>query len=633
VPESIKDSDLLRRAVEPLIVPSVGPVELFAAASNLRLVAIGGLAGPVTVWAVSSPDFWSHYQGRVDQASRALAWAPDASLLALVTLDAVRIVRPPKRFAPLWPSEAVAAWTAGAHVLAVAPDASQVVVATSEGWATIGLGDGGVRWRSREPTQCLGFSPGGEWLLVGAGDGSLSLWRTDGWQEHARVQLHDGPVVGLTVSQDGRWAATHGIWSYSELNGDPNVHVVTLPDLDRVTTIDAGPDNITFRPRTQQLTVAEARKASVHLHDLTTGRTHFVFEHDEHHVESLAYNRSGSILLAASFQSGSVSRVDMRASGGHASSWLDGCFGTTGSFAVDTNLTQILLAERPGNDDECTAQLRRGTLYDFKLHNRPESMSTHEQDEGAITEFGFIGDEPWARWSDGQVFRHGYRIGADLIAAHTTCAATTAGDFAGLILAGPGGAITGHALVEHERFEPRSVRSVTLLAAHPTAWSHLARLSETALVGVDAAGDAWLIRDGRAHRPAGHNVRVNGFLAISTDGTAALLDTHARLRLWRPETGELAEAVQPAGVASPTPCAAAFSPDSTELAVGWGSILVVHHGAAIVGQANLTGSVVGLAWTLQGRGILVGIPDRGVELWRRPKSSLAGPASVASMTE
>jgi hypothetical protein len=525
-------------------------------------------------------------------------------MLALATTAAICIVKAGKKAEPLWRGDVLAQWPAEVLALAFSPDGRFVAVASAEGWARIGVDDGRVEPVGREAAQALRFTPDGAHLLVGRRDGTVTLWRADTWSERGRVAGYPGAVTAIAVSDDGRWAAIRT--REPERPDSAVVHVVALPDLTPAWSWEGGADSIVFRPRTRQLTVCHSRHSGVYLHDLTAGAEDgFVFGNDDRHIEELAYNRPGSLLVAASFQAGTVRAVEVLAHSGRTSPLgqrVAGCFGGTGRFAVNAAGTDVAVEEFAGADDTVPGQIRLGSLRRFGLasHALPRENPTRS------TDFGFIGDEPWLRFGDGTIDHFAGYDGRNVepVARHTTCVAVVAGGADGLVFAGQGGAIS--------RYEPTGV--ATLLERHRADWTHLATLTATELAGIDADGGLWLIHGLAAHPAPGIVAGVGDILAVG-GGAAACLTADGDVALWRPTSGRLAPVPMPAGMPGHTPTAAAFSPDGSHLAVGRGPILAVYNDGALAGSASTGGRIRGLAWTIDSHGILVGIERRGIELW------------------
>jgi WD40 repeat protein len=604
-----------------IIVPAVGPIDCFAAADNLRLVAVAGMGAPVTIWEVSASGMGA-YRGVVDEDATQLAWSPDASLLALSTADAVRLARRPGgRTAQVWGSEPVAARTDRTHALAFSPDAAYLAVAGADGCLAVGVGDGRTRRLSDRPAAAVRFTPDGDHLLVGDWEGALTVWRTGSWRECGRSVVHAGRVWALAVSDDSRWVATGADYDWSQDDRDLSVQVLEIPTLAWVAMFDVGgTECLAFRPRTRQLTVNGGKHRTTSLFHVSTARWQsYIHGGDDESGEGLAYSPTGSRLLVASFTAGTVAKLEMLARTRRAErEWMTGAFPPTGRLAVDARSRFVAVEECLDNDYDSGGRLRCAHLAPAV---EVESALMAENWE-VITQFGFLGYLMWALLDDGRVVRtdRGSELHPDPLEVGITCAGVGPAGMDGLTLGGAGGAVSEHRFHQQPDGWSYRIERDELLPAHHCAWAHLARLSATEVVGVDAEGHAWTVHSGRTHSVPPFGPGVGHLLAVGGDGAVVGVGQDSGAWLWWPRSAEVTPLAAPPDLPDHRPVAAAFSPDGRELTVSWGDTIgihaVGHHAVGLLGHVRVGRPVRGLAWTPDGP-ILAGIPGRGVERWHR----------------
>ena len=145
-------------------------------------------------------------------------------------------------------------------VFDVAFDPTGRLLATASGDRTVKLWDvaSGERLDTfSQPTKdqyAVVFSPDGQHVIAGGGDSRIRVWRIspsakEGTNElAASLFAHDGPIMRLAVSRDGRWLASSSedrtikIWDTARL-----VQVTKLADQsDWTTALAIAPDNRTL---------------------------------------------------------------------------------------------------------------------------------------------------------------------------------------------------------------------------------------------------------------------------------------------------------------------------------------------------------------------------------------------------
>jgi WD40 repeat protein len=81
---------------------------------------------------------------------------------------------------------------------------------------------GAVQLRHSGPVSSLVFTPDGETLISGSGDGLVRLWDVASGKERRRLRGHRGRVLCLALSPDGKTLAsgsddsTIGLWAVAD---------------------------------------------------------------------------------------------------------------------------------------------------------------------------------------------------------------------------------------------------------------------------------------------------------------------------------------------------------------------------------------------------------------------------------
>ncbi|RSS84367.1 TIR domain-containing protein [Streptomyces sp. WAC06614] len=209
------------RSLTPAVTRSDGAQSIVFAPGK-PLLAVQSMFGPVQLWDVgdrTKPVQRASLAGTEAMGSQTLAFSPDGTVLATLTKDG-----------------AARLWRLG------------------EGAAPSPAGDVGPGQR----VTSLAFGPHGR-LLVGAVDGSVSVWETGTPRPSRRSTstMHTGPVVGLAVHPDGSLAAS------AAEDGRVRLWDVSAPDrLVELTSLSGGgllsSATVAFSPDGRLLAVSRA---------------------------------------------------------------------------------------------------------------------------------------------------------------------------------------------------------------------------------------------------------------------------------------------------------------------------------------------------------------------------------------
>jgi eukaryotic-like serine/threonine-protein kinase len=190
--------------------------------------------------------------------------------------------------------------------LAFSPDGRYLAGPGPDGTVTfwdLAAGKAPRALKGKGPTSrvlCVAFRPpDGRLLLSAHEDGSLKFWDTESGQECDEIKAHEGEIVGLTFRSDGQLLATIGadnkarLWEVATRGKWRFEFATVYRDRARMLRRAAfSPDGRLF---------ACGAGNTVHVWDVTTGRTVHSLEGHEDLVYSVSFSPQGDRLLSASW--------------------------------------------------------------------------------------------------------------------------------------------------------------------------------------------------------------------------------------------------------------------------------------------------------------------------------------------
>jgi WD40 repeat protein/serine/threonine protein kinase len=156
-------------------------------------------------------------------------------------------------------------------------------------------------WQDKAEVNAVAFSPDGERLATGGGDGSVKVWNSRTGKVVREFRAHDKAVVAVAFHPDGKHLAYTGTDEQAKVldltTGQEKV-VGPCGCLRRFGTAYA----VAFSPDGRQL--AAGSEGSVQLWDWEKGRRLHAFRGHEHYSISVAFSRDGRRLATGSWQEG-----------------------------------------------------------------------------------------------------------------------------------------------------------------------------------------------------------------------------------------------------------------------------------------------------------------------------------------
>ena len=182
-------------------------------ADGLRLVTasgVTGLNGVASIWNVADGKLLREFKGHRDILYDA-ELSPDGRLLATCSYDRSVILWDAETGEPLRTLEG---HNDAIYDLAFSPDGSVLATASGDETAKLWLVATGERLDTLHQPQAeqyvVAFSPDGEYVLAGGADNRIRVWKFESKRERVINPLvyarfaHDGAIVGLAFSRDGR---------------------------------------------------------------------------------------------------------------------------------------------------------------------------------------------------------------------------------------------------------------------------------------------------------------------------------------------------------------------------------------------------------------------------------------------
>ncbi|MES1177638.1 MAG: protein kinase [Myxococcales bacterium] len=219
----------------------------------------------------------------------ALAFASDASALAVATPDGSLRVRPLSFGDEPWRTESCGSKPSA---VAVAAGGRVLACAAGRGLVTVWRAGSVTRWELGQVASALALSKDGSVLAVGGELGALVVYQTSDHSER-RLEGHSGTVLSLTLAEQGRYLASGGadrmVRLWDTVSGKPLQPPIAHSD---------AVDSLSWSDDRRFLTLGGADR-TLRVLDLRSGRGALARQHDEA-VELAAISGDGTELASYS---------------------------------------------------------------------------------------------------------------------------------------------------------------------------------------------------------------------------------------------------------------------------------------------------------------------------------------------
>ncbi len=220
-----------------------------------RWIATASGEGTAEVWDARTGEKWVTLFGHSDLLL-AIAWAPDSERIATGSGDGTAKVW---QLGDAGPQELLTLASqdlSGVGGLAFSPDGTMLLTGdfldnAIKVW-DVGIA-GDAEWTNL-PAQvqaegALAYAGDGSSVIASSGDGSVTVWDATDYAETLVTHQHDGPVISIDISPDGRWVASGGedgavrVWDRS--TGQVRfTHRAATPEASRVEAVAWSSDGV-----------------------------------------------------------------------------------------------------------------------------------------------------------------------------------------------------------------------------------------------------------------------------------------------------------------------------------------------------------------------------------------------------
>ncbi|HSM17993.1 MAG TPA: WD40 repeat domain-containing protein, partial [Gemmatimonadales bacterium] len=181
-----------------------------------RWIATASGDGTAEIWDARTGEMWLTLFGH-SSLLLAIDWAPDSERIATGSGDGTAKVWQLSDAGPQELLTLASRDVSGVGGLAFSPDGTMLLTGDFRDNAIkvwdVGIA-GDAEWTNL-PAQvraegALAYAGDGSSVIASSGDGSVTVWDATNYAETLVTHQHDGPVISIDISPDGRWVASGG---------------------------------------------------------------------------------------------------------------------------------------------------------------------------------------------------------------------------------------------------------------------------------------------------------------------------------------------------------------------------------------------------------------------------------------